>query len=534
MTIELDTALDELDVARIDNLNMVAVQGTGVGNETAALVDACAKAVAQGHRRVSIPFPTFTATAGTDCQQCELYGANTELTGRLSNHAGLHDIKVLGQNQSDIISAPTPYRDGSPKVLWRQGANKDYVFVQKENTGYLMLGFVKNVTTTNASLATTTSDPTRHRLGEVLNAVWAGVYKHTYSAVSGAWADTPTPGNFANVVPAYDGGRALKHWAANQNGNYIEFSVKPRRGKFAFALYVGTTAAETAAVSINGVVVATITPVAAASNTIKRFYVDAAGIPDDVAATLRITHTGTNGKSIGVFGVNFYELKDWDGDDVDSLAYFRNDALYAAYLTQQSANDTVINESVSGMYGLSYHGGESSIVSDWYVNNAVQSLTVDGFIVAKNIELSTSAAVSWAAFGGGYVTIAARWRIGQGGVSHEAQLTGDVTVGELYTHMFGHPESFTESVYPLKIDLAPLVSGTRRSLGRTNRTVVRNPATGQRISSEMTMFEREQNQYGGAHLWHVVGSYNKLYYGPCLGGKMRITDIGLVSNYRFS
>ncbi|MNM96860.1 hypothetical protein D3C81_1093520 [compost metagenome] len=370
-------------------------------------------------------------------------------------------------------------------------------------------------------------------MGEVLDAVWAGVYKRTYSGISGTWTDTATPGNFANFIPAYTSGRALRHWVANQNGNFLEFVVKPRRGKFTIAMYVGTTAAETATVSINGAVVATVIPVATASNTIKRFVIDAAGVPDDIAATLRITHTGTNGKSMGIFGVNFFELKDWDGDEVDSFAYFR-DSAYVDYLTQSSANDCVIREYVSQTYGLSYHGGESNIVSNWFVNNlAIADQAVDAFTVSRHIELANSATVSWGALGGGTVNIAARWRVGQGGVSHEAQLTGDLYVTELYTHMFGNPESFTDIVYPIRLDLLPLASGQRRSLGRTSRTVLRNPTTGQRISSEMTLYNREQNQYGGTHVWHVLGSYNKLYYGPCLGGKMRITDIGLVSNYRF-
>ncbi|WP_339500226.1 hypothetical protein [Pseudomonas silesiensis] len=515
-------------------LGMVSVAqygGTGVGTETAAFVAACAQAVAQGHRRVFIPFLAFTVSAGTDCLGCELFGVDTDFSGRLLNHAGLHNIKVQGHNQSDQSLMPSPRIDAVPKLLWRDSTTHDYCIVQKRDGGYLLEGFVKDSTTTSESLATTTSEATRRRLSDVLNAIWAGVYLKTAITESGTWT-AEAISNPVNVIPTYTSGRALNSRYTAANGSYAEFSVLPKDGLVQFALLTGTSSTATATVSINGTVVATITPAAAVSKTIKIYSIPASGFPDTQAVTVRLTHTGAAATRLQIIGFNFYELKDWRGQAYDDFAYFRNSA-YAEYLTQSSANDAVIREYNSDKYGISYHGGETNIVSNWKSAGANVAPSVGGFVVVNDLKLVTSADVSWAAFGGGSIHIDATWHPSAGGVSHSAQISGDVIAKEIYSHMFGCPESFTEVVSPVRIDLAAAADGSRSTLGRSSQVVMRNPSTGQKITADLTLYNREQNQYGGIHIWKVVGYYLKMYYGWCLGGKMRITNLGLVSNYLF-
>lgn len=502
----------------------------GAGNETTALQAACAQAVTQGHKRVFIPFPAFTVNQGVDCQDCEIYGANTDLTGYLINHKGLFNIKAFTINQSFSIKSDEIPVDRTAKLLWRQSATNDYCIVQKPR-GYALLGFAINSTTTSESLATTTSDPTRRRLAEVLDAIWAGVYKFTFSAESGAWT-TQSIANPVNIIPAYTSGRALTSRFTTTNGDYAEYLVFPKNGMVQFALFTGTSSTATATVSVNGTLAATITPVAAVGSTIKVFNVSALGNPDSQAVTVRITHTGTNGTRLQLIGANFYELKDWDGTDSDTFAYFRNSA-WVDYLTQSSANDCVIREYNSNLYGISYHGGETNIVSDWYVNHAIVSPAVDGYVVSRDILHRNKADISWGAFGGGSVTIRANWIPQFGGVTHAARLSGNLVVNELYTHMFGAPESFTEAVEPRYVDFTGVSNGVRTPVGRTTNVMMRNPTTGQEIRSHMSIYEREQNRYGGVHLWKVVGSYIKQYGAIALNGKMTITDTSLVSGFSF-
>lgn len=515
-------------------LSMVSVSqfgADGIGVETSALTSACAQAVIQGNRRVFIPFQSFTVANDTDCQGCELFGVDTDFTGRLLNHAGLHNIKIMGHNQSDQTLMPPLRIDSVPKLLWRNSAILDYCIVQKRNDGYVLEGFVKDSTTTSESLATTTSDATRRRLSEVLNAVWAGVYLKTAAVESGVWTSA-TISNPVNVIPTYTSGRALNSRFTTVNGAYAEFSVLPKDGLVQFALLTGASSTATATVAVNGTTVATIAPVAGVSNTIKIYSIPANGFPDTQAVTVRLTHTGVAGTRLQIIGFNFYELKDWRGQANDDFAYFRNSA-YADYLTQSSANDAVIREYVSNKYGISYHGGETNIVSDWKSAGAIVAPSVGGFVVANDLKLVNSADVSWAAFGGGSIHIDATWYPSAGGVSHSAQISGDVVVKEIYNHMFGCPESFTDVVTPVRIDLTAVADGSRNTLGRTSQVIMRNPTTGQRIIADMTLYDREQNQYGGTHVWKVIGSYLKMYYGRCLGGKMRITNLALVSNYIF-
>lgn len=502
----------------------------GSGNETTALTSACTQAVAAGHKRVFIPFATFTATNGTDCQGCELYGADTVLTGRLSNHVGLFNIRVLNQNQSLSTKSPERYTDRTNKLLWRFSSTLDYCLVQKAR-GYALLGFVINSTTTSESLATTNTDPTRRRFSEALDVIWAGVYKHTFSAESGTWTSVNIP-QPVNIIPTFTGGRSITSRFTTTNGDYAEYVLFPYKGMVQFAILAGTTSVETATVHINGVLAATIATPAAASNTIKVFSIPALGNPDSQTVTLRLTHTGSAGKRLQIIGANFYELKDWDGQESTHFGYFRNSA-NADYLTQSSANDAVIRETNSNLYGLSYHGGETNIVSDWYVNHVITSPAIDGYAVSKDIVHLNSCDVSWGAFGGGQISIKATYTPKYEGLSHVAQIVGDVTVGEVYTHMFGTPGSFTEVTSPAQIDLTASADNSRNPVGRTNSVSVRNPTTGQEIRASLTLYEREQNQYGGLHFWKVIGSYNKMYYGPCLGGRMRITNLSLHSDYSF-
>jgi hypothetical protein len=514
-------------------LSMVSVAqfgADGAGNETAFFVSACAQAVAQGHKRVFIPFPSFTVNAGTDAQDCEIYGADTNLTGHLINHKGLFNIKAFTINQSFSTKSDEIPVDRTVKLLWRQSATNDYCIVQKPR-GYALLGFAINSTTTSESLATTTSEPTRRRLTEVLDAIWAGVYKFGFSAENGTWT-TQSIANPANIIPAYTSGRALTSRFTTQNGSYAEYVLFPKNGMIQFALFAGTSSAATATVHINGVLASTIAPVALAASTIKVFNIPSLGNPDSQTVTVRITHTGINGTRLQLIGANFYELKDWDGTEHDTFSYFRN-STWADYLTQSSANDCVIREFNSGLYGVSYHGGETNIITDWIANHVVVSPAVDGYVVSRDLIHRNKADVSWAAFGGGAITIRADWVPKFGGVTHAARVTGNITVNELYTYMFGASESFTEVVEPRFTDFSGVANGVRTPLGRTTNVTVRNPVTGQEIRSHISIYEREQNRYGGVHIWKVIGSYLKQYGAICLNGKMLITDLSLVSGVTF-
>jgi hypothetical protein len=514
-------------VAQALGMTSVAQDGAvGSGNEAAKLISACARAVAQGHKRVFIPFPSFNGGLNTDCQDCEIYGSNTDLTGYLINHKGLFNIKVFTVNQSFSTKSDEIPVDRTTKLLWRQSATNDYCIVQKAR-GYALLGFVINSTTTSESLATTTSEPTRRRLSEALDAIWAGVYKFTFSAESGAWT-TQSISNPANIIPAYTSGRALTSRFTVTNGDYAEYLIFPKGGMVQFALFTGASSTATATVSVNGTLAATITPVSAVGSTIKVFSISALGNPDSQAVTVRITHTGTNGTRLQLIGANFYELKDWDGTEHDRFAYFRNSS-FADYLTQSSANDCVIREFNSDLYGISYHGGETNIVSDWLVNHAIASPALDGYVVSRDIIHKNKADVSWAAFGGGAITIRADWIPKFGGVTHAATINGNIVVNELYTHMFGTPESFTEVIEPKYIDFTGVANGVRTPGGRTTNATMRNPTTGQEIRMHMSIYEREQNRYGGIHFWKVIGSYIKAYGAISLNGKMLITDLSLVS-----
>lgn len=509
---------------------------TGIGDETSKFIAAC-QAAATNNKYVLIPFPSFTVANGTDCQGCFLIGSNTEITGRLINYADTDGISIRTFNQDDYCYSPTPASDLTPKILFKVSATDDAVILQKKTRGYLLSIFRINSTTNTDSLAVTTSDANRRRMATVQDVVWAAAYKYSSSATSGTWTESTLSAasiSNTNLIPeAVTSGQALKYWRTTVQNSYIEFQAKPKNGLISVMLLAGTTGDTNVNITVNGTTY-NVSAAAAVANTFKLFTFPVLSLSDADNVTIRVTKVGVSPTGVNVVGVNFFELKEWTGTENDTFTYYRNPSVYAEYLTQSSSNDAVIKEYNSGIYGVAYHGGETNIVSDWYSGGTLLSIpTVGNYVLSNRIELRTSADVSWASVGGGSVNVASRWQFGNGQISHQCMFTGNVIVSEIYNHMFGANEAFTSIIYPIKADLSVLATGTRVSLGRGNRVILENPTTKQRYIAEYTQDGVQQNQYGGAHVWKVVGSYHKLYAGKCLGGKMTITNYTLTSNHTF-
>lgn len=506
---------------------------TGSGDESSAFTRAAIAAEAKGVKIIYIPFPTFQVADGTNGRGCVIIGSGTVLTGRINNHAGLVNVVVNGHNQSDKQLSPAPVIDKLPKLIWKDSNNVDYVFLEKASRGYLLAGFRNNSTTSSDSLATGSSDITRRRLSTLQDTVWVGTYVKTPASMSGAgWASSNLSAGtvFGNLIPSNNSGRPLSIWSTSGAGQNITYNCVPHKGYITLAVYSGLASCPVATVAINGGTPINIDTNAAGLNTIKIFKIPVPSVSSEESVSVVITHAGAGGDALNIIGVNFFELKDWEGHDYDNFAYYRNTVAYAEYLTTQSANDLVIQEFNSQIYGVSYHGGETAITDTWTLDDVNLALGLDTFSVGKSLRLLTKANVNWASVGGGSLSIEAKYDFGLGSVSHTAQLKGtNLEVREIYCHMMGLNEAFSEVLYPGYFNLAAAPNGSRSNLGRTDKVIVRHPITGQEYSCQLTLFEREQNRYGGVHFWKSVGSYNKLYYGPVLGGRKVITDFSCTS-----
>lgn len=534
-----------LDNVGISTVNVANYGGSPTGDSSTALIAACAAAATRGGI-VYIPFSTFTIADGTDCAGCIIKGSGTgtTVTGVLQNYSRIEDIIILGQSSSDKSVSPAYNRDRQPKIHWINSANQRFIITKKPTQGYVRLSLINNVTTTSNSLGTSVSDITRFRLNGVMNLVWAGVYQSDITTSSGTWTTNTTSGSgtaFANLIPANDsaGGLAsgvsstLKYRSTTVQNSYLEYSARVVNGSVQVSLLCGTGSDPNCSIIVNGTTYA-ISAVAAASQTIKRFRFPVSTAADGESVTVRITKLGADTKGLSVIGVNFLELSEWNGEFSDALVYWRNEAAYAHYLTETSANDMVIREYNSDTYGVSYHGGETSITNTWIKDGVTSSLSSNGtFEIGRDFSLETTCSVSWAALGGGSCAIKARTLFPSGSYVHESQINGNLIVKDLFVHMFGTNEAFSYVDYPKKINITAIAGSGNYYLGRTTKVVMRNPSSNQKIISHMVTDARDQTDRGGVWVFKSVGSYHKLYSAVAHGAKASISDYGLTSVYTF-
>lgn len=509
-------------------------------NQTTLFTNTITAANANSIKRVILPIDSIVITNGTDCGNVDLIGYNTSINGRLSNYHSINNVILLGDNNMDGTVSPHAYFDYSPRLLWRNSATDDIV-IQQKGTGYLLSTFRINSTTTSASLAVTTSDSNRRRLALIQDCINAFVYNGTPSITSGTWSTISLSAanmSTSNISSYVTSGRAISYYRTTVVNSYIEYKTIPTNGYVSITLLCGTTGDSVVNLLVNDIGYI-VSGISTSDNYFKTFTFPIMGNSNMDTVTVRVTKGTSDIRGVNVVGTDFIELKNWKNQYYRNFAYYRNpyDSVTNPtgrneYLTQSSSNDAVIKEYNSGLYGVAYHGGETSILNTWYSNdNTITLDSVNAFKVLTDLKLKTSAHVSWAAFGGGYVDVSSQWRFGIGGISHECMFSGDIWVSEIYGHMFGTNESFTHIIYPKNIDLTLSSDGSRNILGVTNKYIMENPRTLQRYTGEFTTYNNIQNQYGGLHVWKVVGSYLKAYYGLCLGGKMHITNTVLTSNH---
>ena len=518
------------------------------GNQTTRLQALCSWAENKGVAEVFAPFD-LTVNNSTDLFGRVIVGNDTRLSGYTRNGKAYRNIRLNNVNQSDLATHPTPLADRTPKLLWRESENLYFVAVQKEDAskGYNLISFRNNSTTANESIASNSTNMTRWRVIGVDDAVFVGMVKSAYESASPAanWQQTQASGGnqFANLIPKNTNARPMKYWRANQNGDTITFKATARKGRVNVAFLCGTGTDANVGVSIDGAAPVSVSTQATTSNTIRTFwFATSKGDGESVAITL--TKNGQNGVSFFPIGVNFCELRDWDETAADHYFYYRdnydpatNPTGRVSYLTQASSNDFVLRDFGSATYGVHYHGGETDIVSKWYLENAeVAALTADQkFVVGRNLELRGSCKVDWTSLPGGLskITCEEFYRFGAGGYSNYNLAYGLLDVEEIYTAMFGAAESFTEIIEPVRTDTTAAPNLARVPAGRCNRVTMRNPSTRQKITLEFSVFANEENHYGGPHWRKVLGSYLKFYYGPVLEGRRQYSSISSVTNVRF-
>jgi hypothetical protein len=500
--------------------------GNGAADDTAALTAACAAAVASGCRTVVLPADSVRVAPGTDVQGCTLVGTGaTRLVGHVVNAAALRGLLVNDVHQDRRAWHPPLPLDRALKALRVVDANTLQAWVENPTRGYTMLILRNNITTTNNSLAQTPAEQTMWRVAYMYDCAEVLVGHATPSASSGAWTNT----TLSTGVPAYDSGSYYNYRRSTTIGAWIEYTVTvPEDGYLSVGLLSGSTASSEVAVSVEGVEIEVVSSQAPDARRRLLEYRVAPG-----ARVVRLTNRTATSTGLNVVGCYVTPLRSARPDvSLDALGYYRHSSRIDP-IDSNSANDYAVRDDVTGISGGSYHGGEAAITTTVLVDGQAVELAAGRLYLGRSIELVQSCTRPWPAPGPS-LAVATRTVVLLGGYAADLTITGTLRARELYTTLVGASQRYTHLPAPRAVAPADLADGARAPPGKESAVEYLYAPTGQRLRITHTTMTDEENQYGGAFLWRVLGSYHKYYYAPVHGGRRAVGAVHAITTVQAS
>lgn len=343
---------------------------------------------------------------------------------------------------------------------------------------------------------------------------WLG--RHVYSAVSapGDWVETA----YAPVGAGtrYEHGELVGYyWAGSGSAaKSIEFSFQfNREGKAVIRLYCTPGSTDAAPLSLDGIPYATLN-LRSAVAAIYDFEIR--GVPGANHIAKLDKPAGTPNTSVNVFGMNYGSVRNYPGYMFASgMCAWGNDVLY----TQgEGATDYAILNSTSGLFGGSFHGGETYLSDSWTVDGAVMAASPN-MQICESFLLNQKTRISWNSIvpAGGILDVVSSHAFTSGaGYTFSATFAGDVNVTSFFAGMATTPTAYSEVSRPAILDLAGAPDGFK-TLPRSNVVEQVNPTNGRRILTEVTLQDDDEaNPYGGPSIDRTAASYNKMYSGPAI------------------
>lgn len=502
-------------------VNVAALGADGIGDETSLFEDAALIAEAAGGV-VVIPFSTFSvSTAGADAKGCAIIGSDTTVAGHFQNVGRMTGIKIGGIRQDRKQTHPPIVFDETLKLIHRNTANQYRLLMQTARGGYALATLVNNITTANDSLAATTSDQTQWRVNGLLRCVEVLTGYLTASGSSGTWAAV----TLSTGVTAFTSGDFYEYTRSSDIGAWKEFTVDvPEDGFLSVSLLTGTTASGNVDVSVDGTVVeAGIDTTNSANYRMTRTYRAKPG-----TRVVRVENKTVGSSGLNIIGINFAPLKDQRGDvSIDTYGYYRNSA-FTDPLVSNSANDYAIWDLDAGVWGGSYHGGETGLTEAWYVDGENVSLTTGTFAIGSSIEILQTSIIDWSSLGGGAVEVTTRHIPHIGGYTLACNFTGEVRARDYFTTLWGVAESYTSITAPENLSISSIADGARHPLPYGG-TVEYMSSGGDRLRIEHSTYDWSQIKEGGPFVWRVVGTYHKYYNAIVTSGNLNVNKIHAVN-----
>lgn len=440
--------------------------------------------------------------------------------------------EYLEQRAVSFQYIPEVTLDDSPKLLTLSPFVSTQVMIAecKKDVGYLIYGLANNVTTNSLdSLGMSGSELTMSRIISVQSAVSVVVGNMGSPTKVGTWANISL-GTILPEVPAFTNSSAYLYSQTQAVNASLTFdAMVPVDGVIALSFLCSPGSNPAATISVDGVVSTVNLVSATAKIRTLRFTTN--------KETVQVVITNA---SPGAFyftnflGQDFSTLAKWKGGPVDTWGYYRNSA-QAEYIISNSENDYTMKEFTTQIYGGGYHGGEKDI-TDVFRVDGVDYIPTLAPKVCRQLAIASTCNISWAAKGSpSAVAVRKDYEFIRGGHYCTVNIKGNIVLAELYSALFGASQTFNVIDAPIPTVINDVTANLQRlSLGRTNKVVMRNSTTGQKIVVNYTVHQNDSaNQYGGAFVWRVDGTYNKLYYSTAHGGRLSITGHYACNRYEF-
>jgi hypothetical protein len=475
-------------------------------SEFANINDAINYAVANNVPSIYLDAPTISIN-GIDFKGLNVIGANTEITGIPKGVKSLRGAIYRGIDQDDRQVGEFGSLSGTvtTKIFQKVSESEFHVYSKKPFTNeYLDFRFENGIFSSTDSAG---SPAELMRLTGVFNLTKAYVQNNTFKNKQGTWDYYEMLLDSASGIPNARN-YPLKFYRNTTDVGWIEFEAYANdEGEISLGFYTTATSEMAAPISINGVSAGTVNLRGDADFIIKKIKGNYKG-----TVTVKIEKPSTAPVYVTS---NLYKLHEAPTDaKFDNVAFFDNSE---AYIGNKGALDYAMVDE-NGLYWGSYHGGETLVSRATLADKIAVGATLPGRIFpCKSFRMDQTTQI------GTLFESRTSMRISRDGFfDFDFSLVGDAVLQTIYTTMTTTENKFRYVTYP---KLLPTGTDGTYYFGKANRITQEDIITRQKITTLFTRYENENNSNGGVFVQTTVGAYNKVYYGPVVGGLRRIKEL---------
>lgn len=445
-----------------------------------------------------------------DFKGLNVIGSNTEISGSPKGVKSLSgviyrgidlDMKQIGEFGSLSGTVTT-------KIFHKVSDTEFHIYSKKPYSNeYLDFRFEEGVSTTTNSAG---SPAELMRVTGVFNLTKAYTQLTTPKSMTGLWEPYE---QFLDSAAGIPGARnsALKFYRNTEStAATIEFDAYANEeGFISLGFFATNISAEDIKIKIEEVEVATVS-----AKAINGPYLLIKKIPTNAVGNVTVKIEKQGSAPVYVASNTFKLHETPVQAKVDNIAFFDNGEPYVA---NKGAMDYALVDE-NELYWGSYHGGETLVSRAALADKkAVASASPGTILPCISFRLDQTTQI------GDLFESRTSQRITRDGFfDFDFSFIGDAVVRTVYTTMTTTENKFKYVIYP-KLEN----TGTDGTYyyGKTNRITQEDINTRQKITTLFTRYENENNSNAGVFVRVTQGAYNKVYYGPVVGGLRRIKHL---------